>query len=111
MPARYINSTYASEADLINIALFGTTAKEWRTENPSAKGNIRDSANIYQLIVLANLENLNSEYIKSGMPQADRLQRLREAAISQLSAITDTASGKRLKQKFTPKKYRKDDTK
>jgi len=65
--------TYASEADLLNKALFGKTAKEWRDKNPKKDGNIRDYATVYQLVCLSNLESLNAEYIKEGLPQSERL--------------------------------------
>lgn len=83
-----ISYTYASEADMINAALFGVTAGQWRAENPKAKGNIRDYASIEQLIVLANLECLNAEYIQEGLTQKDRLIRLNKAAAFQLKALS-----------------------
>lgn len=100
LPARYVNTTYASEADIINVALFGMTAKEWRDSHPSEKGNIRDTADLGQLIVLANLEMLNAELIKAGLSQAERLQRLHETAVSQLKSVASAASTKRLSQRF-----------
>ena len=100
LPARYTSLTYANEADLINVALFGMTAKEWRDKNPEARGNIRDAANLVELIVLSNLENLNAEFIKTGLPQAERLKRLHDTAISQLRSIATTASIQRLKNRF-----------
>jgi KilA-N domain len=78
---------YASEADLLNIALFGLAAKDWKIQNPEAKGNQRDSATAEQLLVLANLENLNAEFIHQGMKQAERLQRLNEIAIHQMELL------------------------
>ena len=78
---------YADEADLLNVALFGETAKEWRTNNPGKKGNIRDYADIPHLLVLANLESYNAILIKEGMAQSDRLIKLRETAESQLGTI------------------------
>lgn len=78
---------YADEADLLNVALFGETAKEWRDENPDKKGNIRDYADIPHLLVLANLESYNAILIKEGMPQSERLVKLRETAESQLGTI------------------------
>lgn len=89
---------YADEADLLNVALFGMTAKEWRNQNPDAKGNIRDYATIEQLLVLANLENLNALFIKQELPQKERLVSLRETAIQQLMALTDSRSVKNLKE-------------
>lgn len=76
---------YANEADLLNVALFGKTAKEWKKDNPKAKGNIRDNATITQLTVLSNLENLNAQYIKEGLPPKERLIKLNQIAIEQLS--------------------------
>lgn len=78
---------YADEADLLNVALFGETAKEWRDENPDKKGNIRDYADIPHLLVLANLESYNAILIKEGVPQSERLVKLRETAESQLGTI------------------------
>lgn len=88
--------TYASEADVLNVALFSKTAKEWRDENPEEKGNIRDFATIHQLIVLANLENLNAQFIKQGISQKERLLKLNEIAIEQLKAFENNASIKKL---------------
>lgn len=79
--------TYASEADVINMALFGMTAKDWRKVNPGAKGNICDVATIEQLIVLANLETLNAEFIREGMSQEERLWRLNNIAVYQMNSI------------------------
>jgi hypothetical protein len=73
--------TYATEADLLNVALFGKTAKEWRIENPGLDGNIRDNATLQQLIVIANLESINAEFIKQGLPQKERLIMLNKIAI------------------------------
>jgi len=89
-------STYANEADLLNVALFGTTAKEWRDTNPSANGNIRDQATIQQLIVLSNLESMNSELIRQGLAQKDRLGVLNKMAIGQMKALVGSAGVKRL---------------
>jgi hypothetical protein len=79
--------TYASEADLLNVALFGKTAKEWRSEFPGEKGNIRDDATIQQLIVLSNLESMNAELIKQGVAQGERLRVLNRMAIEQMRSI------------------------
>lgn len=91
--------TYANEADVLNVALFGMTAKEWRDKNPNAKRgeNIRDSATLEQLIVLTNLESYNAELIKDGVPQHDRLIRLNQAAINQLNSLIDNPSVKMIK--------------
>ena len=83
-----ISYTYASEADMINVALFGVTASQWRAANPKMKGNIRDNASIEQLIVLANLECLNADYIQEGLTQRERLIRLNQAAAFQLKALS-----------------------
>lgn len=90
--------TYANEADLLNVALFGITAKEWREQHPNAskKENIRDSASIEQLIVLTNLESYNAELIKDGLSPQDRLIRLNEAAITQLKSLIDNPTIKKL---------------
>lgn len=92
-----INQIYASEADVLNMAMFGKTAKEWREENPDADGNIRDSATIEQLLVLANMESLNAEYIKIGLRQNERLCKLNKTAISQMKSLTENADLKKLK--------------
>jgi hypothetical protein len=78
---------YASEADLLNMALFNMTAKEWREGNPDLKGNIRDYATAEQLLILANLENLNAEFIKMHIPKADRLAKLNDIAIYQMQLL------------------------
>lgn len=88
---------YASEADILNVALFGKTAKEWREANPKANGNIRDQASLEQLVVLTNLESLNSVLIRQGLSQADRLQKLNEIAISQITTLLASSTVKRLK--------------
>ena len=89
--------TYAHK-DMLNVALFGKTAKEWRELNPSAEGNIRDQASLEQLVVLSNLESLNSVFIRQGLPQSERLVRLNEIAITQMrSLFSSPALIKRLK--------------
>lgn len=80
---------YAEEADVLNMALFGMTAKQWRDENTNKQGNIRDYANINELICLANLENINSIYINEGVKQSERLIRLNKIAISQMEILTE----------------------
>ncbi len=80
--------TYASEADLLNVALFGLTAAEWRQSNPDMDGNMRDHAGLEQLLVLANLENMNAEFIHMNLPQPERLQRLNNIAIRQMRTLT-----------------------
>jgi hypothetical protein len=79
--------TYASEADVLNVAMFGQTAKAWRDCHPAATGNMRDDASIEQLLVLANLESLNAEFILMGLPQSERLQKLNVTAIRQLRSL------------------------
>ncbi|MDE6561381.1 MAG: KilA-N domain-containing protein, partial [Muribaculaceae bacterium] len=78
---------YANEADVLNVAMFGMTAKQWRDANPELKGNIRDYASINELICLSNMENLNAVFIEQGMPQPERLKKLNEIAIHQMSVL------------------------
>ena len=80
---------YADEADMLNVALFGMTAKQWRTENQDKKGNIRDYASINQLICLSNMENLNAVFINDNMPQRERLEKLNKIAIQQMKVLED----------------------
>jgi len=94
-----INYIYASEADILNMALFGMTAKEWRDKNPDSKGNIRDYANAAQLVCLSNMENLNALFIKEGLSQAERLQKLNHIAISQMRLLTENQAVKALEDK------------
>jgi hypothetical protein len=91
-----INLVYASEADILNMALFGMTAKQWRDNNPELKGNIRDYANVSQLVCLANLENLNAHFIQENLSQADRLVKLNRTAIHQMKLLTQNNSVKKL---------------
>jgi hypothetical protein len=91
-----IQSVYSSEADLLNVALFGKTAREWRDNHPSQQGNIRDEATLEQLLVLANLESLNAEFIRMGFSQSERLTRLNQTAIYQMKALVDNPSIKAL---------------
>jgi hypothetical protein len=95
--------TYASEADLLNVALFGQTAKQWRDANPSLDGNMRDHASIQHLLVLANMESLNAELIQMGMPQGERLQKLNAAAIRQMRLLAGNADVRRLESSQPPK--------
>ena len=88
---------YANEADVLNVALFGKTAKQWREENPDSEGNIRDFATIEQLLVLANMESLNAEFIKMSMTQLERLIKLNKTAISQMKSLTLNNNMKKLK--------------
>lgn len=88
---------YASEADLLNVALFGMTAKEWRDKKPDQPGNIRDAATVEQLVVLSNLESLNAAFIRQGLAQQDRLKALNELAISQLRSLMGFNTAGKLK--------------
>ena len=81
---------YADEADVLNIAMFGMTARQWREQNPDKKGNIRDYASINELISLSNMENLNAVFINEGMPQSERLIKLNQIAIQQMKILEDT---------------------
>ena len=94
-----INLIYASEADLLNMALFGKTAKQWRDENPSNKGNIRDEANAAQLVCLANLETLNAHFIHQALAQAERLTLLNQTAIHQMKLLLADSGVRRLEGK------------
>lgn len=91
------NIVYANEADILNMALFGKTAKQWRDKNMNKEGNIRDYADITQLVVLANLEGLNAEFIRQRLSQSERLRKLNEIAIIQMRALLDNSSIKKLK--------------
>ena len=84
---KQISFVYANEADVLNMALFGKTAKQWRTENPKEKGNIRDFANVSQLVCLINLESLNAIFINEGYEQPIRLEKLNQIAISQMKLL------------------------
>ena len=87
---------YASEADVLNVAMFGKTALQWRKENPGKEGNIRDYSNIEQLLVLANMESMNAEFIRMELPQPDRLKKLNTIAIQQLKSLTTNPNVKKL---------------
>jgi hypothetical protein len=95
--------TYANEADLLNVALFGQTARQWRDANPKLEGNMREYATIEQLLVLANIEGMNAEFIHMDLPQGERLKRLNQIAIRQMQILTATRhlrqTQKRLKAK------------
>lgn len=91
------NFVYANEADVLNVALFGMTAKEWRDSNPKKPGNIRDYSFLEQLVVLANLESLNAEFIRQGLTQGERLIKLNEIAIIQMRSLLGSPSIKKLK--------------
>ena len=96
--------TYASEADLLNVALFGRTAKQWRDANPKLEGNMRDHATIEQLLVLANIEGMNAEFIHMALSQGDRLKRLNAIAIRQMQTLTASSALRSLE----PRKGRKE---
>ena len=91
-----VNLVYASEADVLNMALFGITAKDWREKNPDKKGNIRDYAEITQLVCLSNLENLNAHFINEGLSHSERLKRLNGIAIQQMRLLTEEPGIKKL---------------
>jgi len=92
-----INHVYANEADVLNMAMFGITAKQWRDANPDLKGNIRDYASINELICLSNMESLNALFINENMPQSQRLEKLNQIAIQQMKVLQDVESRKLLK--------------
>ncbi|PIX68498.1 DNA-binding protein [Candidatus Roizmanbacteria bacterium CG_4_10_14_3_um_filter_39_13] len=94
---------YASEADILNAALFGKTAKDWRDENKGKEGNIRDYCDVTQLVVLSNLEGINAELIRQSLSQSERLIKLNEIAISQMKALINNSSIKRLEKKLQKK--------
>lgn len=87
LTTQQISAVYASEADLLNVALFGETAKQWRDAHPQLRGNMRDHANVHQLVCLANLESMNAHFIAEGMPQSERLQKLNTLAIRQMQVL------------------------
>ena len=89
---------YADEADVLNVALFGKTTKQWKQEHPDAKGNMRDYATIEQLLVLSNMENINALLIEQGVPQPERLAKLHETAIYQIKTITGSKSARALNE-------------
>jgi hypothetical protein len=97
LTATQISIIYASEADVLNMALFGITAKQWREENPDLKGNRRDYANINQLICLANMESLNAVFIQEKMTQRERLIKLNQIAIQQMKVLQEVENRKLLK--------------
>jgi len=84
-----INFVYANEADILNVALFGMSAKEWRALNKDTKGNIRDEADVNQLVCLANMESLNAHFINEGLSQSQRLQKLNAIAIQQMQILSN----------------------
>jgi hypothetical protein len=92
-----INFVYANEADMLNMALFGMTAKQWRDLNPDAEGNIRDAARLEQLVVLSNMESINAVLIHQGLRQSERLQQLNKIAIAQMKFLVHNKNLKKLK--------------
>ena len=92
-----INFVYADEADMLNMALFGITAKQWRDENPKTEGNIRDDANIEQLVVLSNMESINAVLIHQGLSQSERLFQLNKIAITQMKSLVGNKQLNKLK--------------
>lgn len=90
------NIIYANEADVLNVAMFGVTAKQWREANPDLKGNIRDYATINELICLSNMENLNAVFIEQGMTQSERLVKLNQIAIHQMSVLENSGNNRKL---------------
>ena len=92
-----ISYVYANEADVLNMALFGITAKQWHVANPELKGNIRDYANINELICLSNMENLNAVFINENIPQSERLVKLNQIAIQQMKVLQEVENRKLLK--------------
>ena len=97
LTSKQMSIVYADEADVLNVALFGKTAKEWREENPDLKGNIRDYASMNELICLSNLENINAVLINEQVPQKERLIKLNQIAIYQISVLQQTDNRKLLK--------------
>ncbi len=91
------NHIYANEADLLNVALFGKTAKEWRDENPESKGNMRDDATIEQLVILSNIESINAMLIHQKMEQAERLEKQNIIAITQMKSLLNNKTVGKLK--------------
>jgi hypothetical protein len=96
--------TYATEADVLNMALFGQTAKQWRDANPKLEGNMREYATVEQLLVLANIEGMNAEFIHMGLAQGERLKRLNQIAIRQMEVLTASPAARRLSPPMEEKK-------
>ncbi len=98
LTARQISFVYANEADVLNVALFGMTAKQWREAHPEDNGNIRDHANAAQLVCLANLENLNALFIEEGQERSERLKKLNAAAIRQMEILLEDSRVKQIEE-------------
>jgi len=94
--AKQASHVYADEADVLNVAMFGKTARQWREENPDLKGNIRDYTTINELICLSNMENLNAVFIEQGMPQSERLIKLNQIAIHQMQILESGDNDRKL---------------
>ncbi len=94
---QHASLVYANEADLLNVALLGKTAREWRAAHPDAEGNVRDHASLEQLVVLTNLESLNAVLIRQGLPQPERLRKLNEIAITQMRTLLSSTTLKSLR--------------
>ena len=105
LTSKQISIIYATEADILNMALFGKTAKQWRNENPNKKGNIRDYANISQLICLSNLENLNAHFIHEAINQSERLGKLNLIAIYQMKLLVSDKNVDRLEMQTDNNKF------
>jgi hypothetical protein len=88
---------YANEADMLNMALFGKTAQQWRNENPGKEGNIRDYASLEQLVVLSNMESINAVMLHQGLPQSERIVQLNNIAINQLKSLAGNYQLRKLK--------------
>jgi len=97
LSAKQKTLVYATEADMLNVALFGMTASEYKSKNPKAKGNLRDQASLEQLVVLSNLESINAVLIRQGLGQTQRLIQLNEIAITQMSSLLKNKNIKKLK--------------
>lgn len=104
--AKQMNKIYSEEADVINVALFGVTANDWRKQNINKEGNIRDYANVAELVCLVNLENLNSVYIKDGICQKERLIKLNSIAIKQMELLMDDVRIEKLKDNLNHDRYK-----
>ncbi len=98
LPKQYQSFTYATEADVLNVAMFGQTAKQWREKNPDFDGNIRDQATLQQLIVLSNMESLNAEMLKNGIDRNERLVELNLSAKRQMKSLMESPGIKRLER-------------
>ena len=109
LTAKQRSIVYANEADVLNMALFGITAKDWRLNNPKSKGNIRDYADVSQLVCLSNLESLNAVFINEGLSQPERLKKLNAVAISQMKILTEDIGIRKLSNSNNDAKIISDD--